>query len=414
MTPLPGASFPAHKLFEAFQQAGLTRARVRQLTRGKDNLRSPLTPTREGELSDERAAVLLRVFFCGVSEDLTTLSNALSLTPQCIDFNLLVLEGNRVRSPLHLRYVRQLLLFSDYLGSGSEEVMGAGETTAILYGAARPTHRIGRALDLGCGAGTLALLLAADADFVLGTDINERAVQMSRLNAALNAIDNVEFRTGDTFEPVENQRFDLIVSQPPYYPHTGTDLQTYLHGGPQGDEIARRMSAEMPIHLTPTGRGLLFASWPQGRIPHHRPNLRIVELNTNRREAHGTRQSLQVIEHAEADKGWTVSLDVPADCWDQLSKSNIDQAFAAEQLAQGPDEDLRTANLSLPEGLKLSEEDGQTYAVAIPRTMVGVTPISVDIAAALANPKQANLTSVREALRRWLLVPQSSPEGPAS
>ena len=37
-------------------------------------------------------------------------------------------------------------------------------------------------------------------------------------NAALNGIANVEFRAGDLFEPVNGERFDLIVSQPPYYP----------------------------------------------------------------------------------------------------------------------------------------------------------------------------------------------------
>lgn len=97
--------------------------------------------------------------------------------------------------PYHLRIVRGLYLFSDYLGEGDPDaVMGAGETTAILYQAAKPARSVERLLDLSCGAGTLALLLAKDAAEVLATDINPRAVALGAFNAAINGIRDVEFR----------------------------------------------------------------------------------------------------------------------------------------------------------------------------------------------------------------------------
>ena len=60
------------------------------------------------------------------------------------------------------------------------------------------------------------LSLAAKVDRVIGTDINPRAVALSRINAALNGIGNVEFREGDMFAPVAGETFDLIISQPPF------------------------------------------------------------------------------------------------------------------------------------------------------------------------------------------------------
>ena len=93
-------------------------------------------------------------------------------------------EGGMMLAPFHLRTVRGLFLISDYLEGHPDAVMGAGESTAILYQAARGTHRTGSALDLGCGADTLALLLSRDSDSVIGTDMNPRAIALARFNTA--------------------------------------------------------------------------------------------------------------------------------------------------------------------------------------------------------------------------------------
>src|SRR5690242_396300 len=141
--------------------------------------------------------------------------------------------------------------------------MGAGETTAVLYEASRPRAPVGRVLDLGCGAGTLAVLLAGDADEVVGTDVNPRAIEIAQLNTEINGIANVEFRAGNLYAPVSREQFDLIVSQPPYYPIQGdSPAQTYLHGGEHGDEIARAVIEGVPRHLKRGGKAFVFASWP--------------------------------------------------------------------------------------------------------------------------------------------------------
>lgn len=113
---------------------------LRSMTEGADDLRAPLMPTREALYSDDPRAVAVRLFFCRVPvPDAAELLGA--------DFNGLLVNGV---FPFHLRMVRGLYLFSDYLGAGEPDaVMGAGETTAILYQASRPRSQIGRILDLG-------------------------------------------------------------------------------------------------------------------------------------------------------------------------------------------------------------------------------------------------------------------------
>ncbi|MBX3363679.1 MAG: methyltransferase [Phycisphaeraceae bacterium] len=94
-------------------------------------------------------------------------------------------------------------------------VMGIGGSTQTL---ANITIRrpVGSMLDLGTGCGTHALLAARHADRVIAVDINPRAVALTRFNARLNGFDNVEARQGDMFDPVAGERFDLIVSNPPF------------------------------------------------------------------------------------------------------------------------------------------------------------------------------------------------------
>jgi 16S rRNA (guanine1207-N2)-methyltransferase len=74
-----------------------------------------------------------------------------------------------------------------------------------------------RILDVGCGYGPIGLTaakLAPEGHAVL-IDINERAVELARLNAEANGITNVSFAQSDRLAAVEGQRFDVILTNPP-------------------------------------------------------------------------------------------------------------------------------------------------------------------------------------------------------
>src|SRR6266704_2721979 len=76
----------------------------------------------------------------------------------------------------------------------------------------------GSSSDLGTGSGALALALASERPGwrLIATDVSEEALAVARVNATSLALAGVEFRRGDWYEPLAGERFDLIVSNPPY------------------------------------------------------------------------------------------------------------------------------------------------------------------------------------------------------
>ncbi len=79
----------------------------------------------------------------------------------------------------------------------------------------QPFHQI---LDLGTGSGALALVLAREFpdSYVTATDLSTEALEVAQQNAARYQINNIIFIHSDWFSNVNEQNFDLIVSNPPY------------------------------------------------------------------------------------------------------------------------------------------------------------------------------------------------------
>ncbi len=73
-----------------------------------------------------------------------------------------------------------------------------------------------KVLDLGCGYGVLGIVAAKlTKNKVILTDINKRAVKLARKNLELNDIENAEVRRGNLYEPVKNEKFDVILCNLP-------------------------------------------------------------------------------------------------------------------------------------------------------------------------------------------------------
>lgn len=123
-----------------------------------------------------------------------------------------------------------------------------------------------RILDLCTGSGCILLSLLHELRNAggLGTDLSEEALEAARENAVrLGLQERAAFRQGDLWEPVGDERFDLIVSNPPYVP---TDViptlepevrcgEPYaaLDGGEDGLVFYRRIMKEAAGHLKPSG-----------------------------------------------------------------------------------------------------------------------------------------------------------------
>jgi hypothetical protein len=143
---------------------------------------------------------------------------------------------------------------------GAEHVLGVSAASTSL---AQLTVRepVDRALDLGTGCGVQSLHLAEHAVQIVATDVNERALAITRLNALLNGV-SFDVRRGSLFEPVHGEDFDLIVTNPPFVisPATGERL-VYRDSGLPGDEVVRRIVSSAPTYLRPGGWCQVLANW---------------------------------------------------------------------------------------------------------------------------------------------------------
>ncbi len=103
-----------------------------------------------------------------------------------------------------------------------------------------------KALDVGTGCGIQALHLTDRVNHIVATDVNPRALQLTRWTAALNGID-LDLREGSLYEPVAKERFDLIVSNPPYVIAPPSDGRlTYRETGFAGDAVVEQLVRQAP------------------------------------------------------------------------------------------------------------------------------------------------------------------------
>lgn len=124
-----------------------------------------------------------------------------------------------------------------------------------------------RLLDLCTGSGALAVAIARfwPATRITAVDISEEALQVARKNAWQQAV-NIDFRRGDLFDPVRNEKFDIIVSNPPYLsaaeydqcsPEVKHEPAPALLGGTDGLDFYRKIAEEAGNFLLPGGILLL-------------------------------------------------------------------------------------------------------------------------------------------------------------
>ncbi len=138
-----------------------------------------------------------------------------------------------------------------------------------------PAHFDGQVADLGTGSGAIALAIARERPRarVIATDASAAALEVAQRNAQRHAIDNVRFVQGDWLAPLAGQRFELIVSNPPYIeagdPHLARgDLRfepaSALASGGDGLDDIRRIVDGARAQLAPGGRLLFEHGWNQG------------------------------------------------------------------------------------------------------------------------------------------------------
>jgi methylase of polypeptide subunit release factors len=176
-------------------------------------------------------------------------------------------EGKAVAEVKLLPFENLLVMFDSdrrlYASPGADYVMGIGASSLTLANCTVRKHaRV--TLDLGTGCGIQALLAARHSDSVLAVDRNPRAVHMAAFNAKLNRLSHVECREGDLFEPVRQQTFDLIISNPPFVISPGMRY-IYRDSGMEGDQICQKIVRQAPGFLEEGGFCQILCNWAEYR-----------------------------------------------------------------------------------------------------------------------------------------------------
>ncbi|MGB7068821.1 MAG: peptide chain release factor N(5)-glutamine methyltransferase [Pyrinomonadaceae bacterium] len=141
----------------------------------------------------------------------------------------------------------------------------------FLASSDRPTF-----CEVGIGSGciTVSILHNLPVAASVGLDISKEALEISRKNAITHGVDGrLDLRHSDIYSAVRDERFDLIVSNPPYVPARDLDsLQVEvrefephlaLFGGSDGLSIIRSIAIDAPRFLRPDGKLLMEIGFDQ-------------------------------------------------------------------------------------------------------------------------------------------------------
>jgi len=123
--------------------------------------------------------------------------------------------------------------------------------------------------DVGTGSGCIAIALAHElpAAQVTALDVSASALRIAAANAMRNDVaDRIRFVASDLFAAVDDQRFDIVVSNPPYVstseldsaqPELAYEPRAALDGGADGLDIIRRLLQAVPQYLASGGWALV-------------------------------------------------------------------------------------------------------------------------------------------------------------
>ncbi len=153
-----------------------------------------------------------------------------------------------------------------------------------------PTNQPWQIADLGTGTGAIALAIASERPkaTVVATDQSESALVITRENANTHVINNVSFRHGSWFEPLQGEQFELILSNPPYIatddPHLAEgdvrfDPDSALSSGRDGLDDLRLITRDSADHLKAGGWLIVEHGYDQGNAvrslfeQHHYQNI---------------------------------------------------------------------------------------------------------------------------------------------
>jgi len=257
------------ELAAGLRAAGFTGAALREAFRGATNIvaSGPELAIHERRLA-AAGAPLGRLFVLGLPTPTEDVPRSLAELASALD---LVDERDGTIAP-RVRIVPHddLLILADLPDRREPDHVASVHPPSVTLAALTVRRTVDTALDVGTGCGVQALLAARHARHVVATDVNERALAFAEFSTALNGVENVELRAGSFFEPVRDERFDLLVANPPYVISPESAL-VFRDSGLPGDTVSAELVRAIPAHLADDGFATVLVSWIAGDDALERP-----------------------------------------------------------------------------------------------------------------------------------------------
>ena len=133
-----------------------------------------------------------------------------------------------------------------------EKVYEPAEDTFLLAENLK-VKKTDKLLEIGTGTGIIAILASKITDRVIAVDINKYAVECARKNSEINHSD-IDIKLGDLFDPVKDEKFDIILFNTPYLPtnedeRIDDELEAAWDGGTDGRAVINRFIEGLSEHL---------------------------------------------------------------------------------------------------------------------------------------------------------------------
>ena len=153
------------------------------------------------------------------------------------------------------------------------------ETEELVLGALERSRKMPekcRVADIGTGSGAIAIAFKKERPeaIVTATDISEKALKIAQRNAKRNDAE-IDFRLGNLAEPLEGEKWDIVLSNPPYIAHeesaemSRTVLDFEPHSALFADEdglfFYKKLAKQLPKLMNKPGLVGLEIGYRQGQ-----------------------------------------------------------------------------------------------------------------------------------------------------
>ncbi|MDR0288218.1 MAG: peptide chain release factor N(5)-glutamine methyltransferase [Clostridiales bacterium] len=177
---------------------------------------------------------------------------------------LSLLEERCKNVPIQYLTGSQIFMGLDFFVN-SDVLIPRPDTEILVENAIKILPESARVLDLCTGSGCIGISIAFYRKDIIMTcsDISDSAIKVAKKNALGNGVYNIDFATGNLFEPFDGVKFDGVVSNPPYIPEEDItalepqvkdyEPQAALNGGRDGMDFYRKIISQAPLFLSNYG-----------------------------------------------------------------------------------------------------------------------------------------------------------------